>query len=308
MLAAGIVWSVPRDRDADPAKSLNLAGAACFTAAVMAFVVSTTLITQPARRTDGEALLVICAALAGAFLLIDRRAAAPLLPSRLLGSARLRQGAGAGLLNTATTSSALTLVTLYLQNTLRRSPLEAAAMLVPFSLAVIGGASLSAALLRRCRPQFMIALGLAVIAAADLALLPSAAVTLAVPACAAAAGAGIGLSSVPPPAWAPTSRHTGVARRRASSTPPPSSAPPSGRPSCSCWPRPPRACRPPEGQNRPSRGPRRPPSRPPVPCTSSSWASVRAGRRSGGLARAPASQPVTCGKLPVAEAFGLGRA
>jgi MFS family permease len=56
-LAAAIAWSVPRDRDADPARSLNLAGSAAFTAAVMAFVVGTTLITQPARRIDGGLLL-----------------------------------------------------------------------------------------------------------------------------------------------------------------------------------------------------------------------------------------------------------
>ena len=144
----------------------------------------------------GGLLLALCVVLAVAFVLIDRRAAAPLLPPRLLGYARLRQGAGGSLLNTATTSSVLTLVTLYLQNTLRRSPLEAAATLLPFSLAVIGGASLSAALLRRYRPQLVVALGLTGIAAADLALIPSAAAPLAVAACAAVAGAGIGLSSV----------------------------------------------------------------------------------------------------------------
>ncbi len=195
-LAAAIVWSVPRDRDADPARSLNLAGSAAFTAAVMAFVVGTALITQPARRIVGGLLLAVCVVLAGAFVLIDRRAAAPLLPPRLLAYARLRQGAGGSLLNTATTSSVLTLVTLYLQNTLRRSPLEAAATLLPFSLAVIGGASLSAALLRRYRPQLVVTLGLTGIAAADLALIPSAAAPLAVAVCAAVAGAGIGLSSV----------------------------------------------------------------------------------------------------------------
>ena len=195
-LATAIVWSVPRDRDADPARSLNLAGSAAFTAAVMAFVVGTTLIAQPSRRIDGGLLLAACVVLAGAFVFIDRGAAAPLLPARLLGHARLRQGAGGGLLNTATTSSVLTLVTLYLQNTLQRSPLQAAATLLPFSLAVIGGASLSAALLRRYRPQLVVTIGLTSIAVADLTLIPSAAAPLAVSACAAVAGAGIGLSSV----------------------------------------------------------------------------------------------------------------
>jgi MFS family permease len=196
VLAAAIASSVPPDRDAGPARSLNLAASAAFTAAIMAFVVGATLIAQPAHRLSGGLLLACCVPLSGAFVVIDRRAAAPLLPPELLRSPRLRQGALGGLLNTATTSSAITLVTLYLQNTLRRSPLEAAATLLPFSVTVIGGASLSAALLRRLRPQSVVALGLAAVAAANLALIPSAAIPWAVPLCAAVAGAGIGLSSV----------------------------------------------------------------------------------------------------------------
>jgi peptidoglycan/LPS O-acetylase OafA/YrhL len=83
-LAAAIAWSVPRDRDADPAKSLNLAGAATFTAAVMAFVVGITLVAEPGRGAGGELLLGMCAVLAGGFVLIDRRAAAPLPPAGVL--------------------------------------------------------------------------------------------------------------------------------------------------------------------------------------------------------------------------------
>ncbi len=131
-LAATIGWSVPRDRDADPARSLNLAGSATFTAAVMTFVVGTTLVAQSGHRAGGGLLLAASTLLAGAFVLVDRRAAAPLLPARLLDSPRLRQGAWGSLINTATTSSVITLVTLYLQNTLRRSPLDAAATLLPF--------------------------------------------------------------------------------------------------------------------------------------------------------------------------------
>jgi len=191
-----IAVSVPSDLDTDPGRSLNLAGSAVFTAAVMAFVVGFTVIARPAGYVAGGALLGGCAALAGSFVIIDRRAAAPLLPPALLGVRQLRQGALGGFLNTATTSSAMTLVTLYLQDTLGRSPLEAAATLLPLSLAVIAGSSLSAALLRRLRPAWVIAGGLAVIALADLALIPSAARLWAVALCAAGAGAGIGLSSV----------------------------------------------------------------------------------------------------------------
>jgi predicted MFS family arabinose efflux permease len=134
--------------------------------------------------------------LAAVFVVIDRRAAAPLLPRELISRATLRQGALGSFLNTATTSSALTLVTLYLQNTLHRSPLQAAAALLPFSLAVIAGSSLSASALRRLRPQQVVAAGLAMIAAADTALIPSAGRLWAIGLCAAGAGAGIGLSSV----------------------------------------------------------------------------------------------------------------
>ena len=192
---------MPRDGGRRQAESLNLAGSAIFTAAVMAFVVGATLITQAGGRVAGGLLLAACVALAGGFVLVDRRAAAPLLPPELIRSRRLRQGALASLLNTATTSSAMTLVTLYLQDSLRRTPLQAAASLLPFSLAVIGGSALAAAVQRRAGPsrlvaQRLIAAGLALIAVSDTVLIPLAALAWAVPLSAAVGGAGIGLSSV----------------------------------------------------------------------------------------------------------------
>lgn len=213
-LVVVVAASVPPDGHRRQAESLNLAGSAIFTAAVMAFVVGTTLIAQPGGRVAGGVLLAACLVLAGGFVLADRRAAAPLLPPELIRSRWLRLGALGGLLNTATTSSVLTLVTLYLQNSLRRSPLQAAASLLPFSLAVIAGSTLAARVQRRPGPppqvaRWLIAAGLALIAVADAALIPLAARAWAVPMCAAVAGAGIGLSSVAatglgthvPPRW-----------------------------------------------------------------------------------------------------------
>ncbi len=121
-----------------------------FTTAVMAFVVATTLLPQPGR------------------------AAAPLLPRAVLGMRPLRQGAAGGLLNTLTTSSAITLATLYLQNTLGHSPLVAGLMLLPFSVAVIAGSALAAPALVRWAPQRLVSTGLAVIAVCDAALIPAA--------------------------------------------------------------------------------------------------------------------------------------
>src|SRR5579862_8100811 len=108
ILGGVIVASVPPSADSEPAQSLNLAGSAAFTVAVMAFVVGSTVITQPAEHTEGGLVMGACAVLAAVFAIIDRRAAAPLLPRQLLGRSTLRQGALGGFLNTATTSSAVT--------------------------------------------------------------------------------------------------------------------------------------------------------------------------------------------------------
>jgi predicted MFS family arabinose efflux permease len=198
----------------------------------MAFVVGTTVITRPGSRLAGGLLLAACAVLLAGFRAVDRRAAAPLLPGPLTRGRPLRQGALGSFLNTAATSSVVTLVTLYLQNTLHRSPLEAAVTLVPFSLLVIVGSAMSAALLRRLVPPRVVAAGLLIIAVADAALIPAARSVWAVPVCAAAAGLGIGLSSVAATGLGTEVSERGGGARPASSTPPPSSAPHSASPSC----------------------------------------------------------------------------
>jgi Major Facilitator Superfamily len=53
LLGAAIAASVPPGADSEPAKSLNLAGSAAFTVAVMAFVIGSTVITQAAGHIAG---------------------------------------------------------------------------------------------------------------------------------------------------------------------------------------------------------------------------------------------------------------
>lgn len=196
LLAAAIGRSVPPDQAADRSVRLSLPSVGTFTAAVMAFVVAMTLLPQPGRTGPGAALAAVAVVLGGLFIAVDRRSAAPLLPRTVLRLRPMRQGAAGSLLNTLTTSSAVTLATLYLQNTLGYSPLAAALMLLPFSLAVIAGSALAAPALARWPPQRLISAGLAVIAVSDAALIPAAGRIWALPVCAAAGGAGIGLSSV----------------------------------------------------------------------------------------------------------------
>jgi MFS family permease len=196
LLAAAVLRSVPPDRDRDPTRSLNVISAALLTAVVMAIVVGTTVVARPRERLLGTVLLGLAIALAPAFAVVDRRSASPLLPRAVLRQPAVRQGALGALLNTAATSSVATLATLYLQNTLHRGPLTAAAALLPFSVAVIVGSSLAAPLLRRAPPQRVAAAGLAVIACGDAVLILVASHVPALSACIAAGGFGIGVSSV----------------------------------------------------------------------------------------------------------------
>ena len=195
-MAASLVHSVPADTDADADRPLNASSAAIFTGCVMAFVVGTTLIPDASRQLTGLLLIVLAAGLGVVFVLHDQRSRAPLLPPALLRFGSLREGVFGATLNTATTSSSVTLVTLYLQNTLGISPLQAAATLLPFSLAVIVGSSAAAALLRHQRPQLVAATGLALIALSNGGYIAAGAFVWAFGVCAALGGAGIGLSSV----------------------------------------------------------------------------------------------------------------
>jgi predicted MFS family arabinose efflux permease len=188
--------AVPPDGETDRSVRLNLASSAAFTLAVMAFVIATTLLPGRGEAAAGAILLGLAIALTGLFIAVDRRSAAPLLPRALLRERPLRQGALGGLLNTLTTSSALTLVTLYLQNTRGRSPLVAGLMLLPFSLAAVAGSTVAPWVLARWRPQRVAAAGLALIALSDTALITAVGSSWALPVCNVAGGAGIGLASV----------------------------------------------------------------------------------------------------------------
>jgi len=206
LLAAGIAREVPPDRRAERPPPLPVASSLLFTATVMGFVIATTLLPQRTRAPAGAAVLGAVLILAGVFTVVDRRSEAPLLPRALLRERPLRQGALGSLLNTLTTTSTITLATLYLQNTRGLGPLTAAALLLPFSLAVIVGSAVAPLSLSRWPPQRVIAAGLAAIAMCDAALLSSAAGAWTIPISVVAGGGGIGLSSV-----AATSLGTNVA-------------------------------------------------------------------------------------------------
>ena len=75
-----------------------------------------------------------------------------MLPPAVWRFPLLRHGTIGAFLNTAAASSAMTLAALYLQGTRHDSPLAAAVMLVPFSLAVVAGSAIATPALHRIGP------------------------------------------------------------------------------------------------------------------------------------------------------------
>jgi MFS family permease len=196
LLSYAIRRAVPADGSGDPGRSLNLLASATLTLAVMAVVAGATEIADRQTRAIGAGLLAAAVVLGGCLIRIDRRSPAPLLPRSVVRLATVRRGAIGSFLNTATTSSVATLITLYLQDAQGRSPLAAAGSLLPFSFAVIAGAALAAPAMQRFRRERVSAAGLAAIAAADAALLVVHSTVVGVSLVMIAAGIGLGLSSV----------------------------------------------------------------------------------------------------------------
>jgi MFS family permease len=106
------------------------------------------------------------------------------------------RGSAGSFVNTATTSGVATLVTLYLQSTLGRTPLEAAATLLPLSASVIVGSIVAARLIVRTARERVTAAGLVLIGIGIAVPLLTPAVGLLVGTGLAVAGVGLGLAAV----------------------------------------------------------------------------------------------------------------
>lgn len=198
VLAGVLVVAVRRAVPGDSGDSLPLdvLGAVLLTGAVMAWVVGASLLEFARWRLPGIGLVVLGVLLVPALVAVEGRHRAPLLPESAVRDRNLRAGAIGSFLNTATTSSLVTLVTLHLQGIDRVSASAAGLLLLPFSLAVVGGAAVAAPFLRRRSPRAALSTGLAFVALGIVALVPFDGAASAVPFCMALSGAGLGLASV----------------------------------------------------------------------------------------------------------------
>jgi MFS family permease len=194
-LGLSLARTVPPDAPGRPRVPLNPAGSVLLTTSVMALVVGSTVITEPDQALSGAALVGVAIAVGAGFVVVERRSPHPLIPRVAIAATNLRGGTGGAFLNTATTASVMTLATLDLQERLGRSPLEAAALLMPLSLTVIIGSAIAALAMSRLSTRATLALGLAVIGIGN-AVLPVSATVVTMPAAFAVAGVGLGLASV----------------------------------------------------------------------------------------------------------------
>lgn len=195
LLAAAIRAAVPAS-EPDRRVRLDLAGATLLVTAVMALIVGTSLLEDPRRRIAGLLLLVAGTVAGAVFAYQQRRTPTPLVPRAAFASAPLRTGTAVSFVNTATTSSAGVLATLFLQQHLGLSAVAAGLTLLPFSLGVILGSALAAPLGRRLTLRPLAATGLTGIAGGNLVLAATHGSIAGIVAGVVIAGAGLGVASV----------------------------------------------------------------------------------------------------------------
>ncbi|MGW5470168.1 MFS transporter [Streptomyces chartreusis] len=152
VLAGAVLWLA--ESRAGEGRRLDLPGAVLVTAglATLAFGISQ---TEAAGWTAPDTVVPLLAGLAliGAFLAVEARTAAPLMP---LGLLRVRAVASANAAMFLCGSAMFCMwffMTLYAQNVLHYTPLEAGLALVPSSLAVILGSKVAPRLMRGAGPR-----------------------------------------------------------------------------------------------------------------------------------------------------------
>src|SRR5205085_3106123 len=173
---AGIVvlaltpWLLRESRAELDHRHFDAAGAATITGGLMVLVYGMTRATQHGWGTASTiGLLAAAAALVAAFVMIEARSKAPLLP---LGIFRLRTLAASnisGLLLAGAVFSQFFLLTLYMQQVLHYSALKTGVAYVALTLSIIGFSAVSQSLATRIRIRRVLPVGM-LLAAAGLVL------------------------------------------------------------------------------------------------------------------------------------------
>ncbi|MGW3728690.1 DHA2 family efflux MFS transporter permease subunit [Streptomyces sp. NPDC000851] len=163
VLFGALRW-LPESRAGD-GRRLDLPGALLVTAGLGALAYGISQ-TEASGWTAAATLVPLVAGLAlvGLFLLVEARTAAPLMPLGLLGRRAVSSANVAMFLSGAAMFCMWYFMTLYAQNVLGYTPLEAGLALVPSSLAVVAGSKLAPRLMRRAGERNVAVLGTVVAA------------------------------------------------------------------------------------------------------------------------------------------------
>jgi EmrB/QacA subfamily drug resistance transporter len=157
---------IPESRSDAPTRNFDAAGAVTITAGLS--VLAYALLDASSAgwgSTKIVGLLVLAAVLIGAFVAIERRSQAPLVPFRIF---RLRTLTGAnvvGLLLGASLFSMFFFISLYMQQVLGYSPIHAGLSYLPLALTIIVAAGLGGQLVTRFGFKPILATGMLCVAA-----------------------------------------------------------------------------------------------------------------------------------------------
>jgi len=144
-------------------------GAAAVTGAAVALVNGALALAETGWSLTAVVSLAGAAALTGAFLAIERRAAEPLVPLDLLANRTVGTGVGLAILGGAARASTFVLVALYLQQALHFDPRQAGLAMVPTSVTgFVISLTLLPRTLRVLGPRRSLVTGLVVLACGHL--------------------------------------------------------------------------------------------------------------------------------------------
>jgi EmrB/QacA subfamily drug resistance transporter len=147
-------------------RHFDFSGAASITGGLMVLVYAMTRATQHGWATATTVgLLAVAAALIGAFLVIETRSKAPLLPMRIFRLRTLSASNASGLLMGAAIFSQFFLLTLYMQQVLHYSALKTGVAYISLTLTIISFSAVSQALVTRVGIRPILSAGLALSAA-----------------------------------------------------------------------------------------------------------------------------------------------
>jgi EmrB/QacA subfamily drug resistance transporter len=159
--AAAVAMRVVKESRAEGEAHYDLAGAAAVTLGLLSLVYGFTKAeTAGWSAVSTIVYLVVAVALLAAFVLVEMRAAHPLLPLRVV----LERNRGGSFLASFITAAGLfgmfLFLTYYMQGTLRYSALKTGFAFLPFSVGIVVGATIATKMLVRIGPRVLMLVGL----------------------------------------------------------------------------------------------------------------------------------------------------